>query len=388
MVAFLPAKGGVARMKRVLFVSTGLATGGAEKQLVRLLGVLTRQGVDASVVALQGGPVSEEIGALGVPVQIAGLFGVGGFPKTLRKLVGVTRAFRPDIVQGWMYHGNLAASLVGRWAAPNARIVWGVRQALYEFGREKWSTRWVIRASARVSARGQTIVYNSDTARAQHEVAGFAAAKGHVIDNGFDVDRFQPDPAARITVRETLGLAEQTPLIGLIARYHPMKGHDVFLRAAAQVAQRWPEVHFVLVGREVVPENPALSAYCGARMLAGRVHYLGERQDIPSLTASLDIASSSSWGEAFSNSVGEAMTCGVPVVATDVGDVRRIVGDAGIVVPVGDAAALAQAWDALLSDPCRRKSMGEAGRRRVEELFSVAVLGERYLALYRDLLDG
>ncbi len=371
---------------RVLFISTGLATGGAEKQLMQLVGELMRRGVQASVIALRDGSVAEEIEALGVPVEIVGLSGVGDLPRALRTMIHVTGTFRSDVVQGWMYHGNLAASFARRWAAPMAKLAWGVRQSLYDLSREKPITRWVIRASARSSRKAHAIVYNSHTARAQHEALGFAPARARVIDNGFDTERFRPDSAARGAVRAMLGLDVSTPLIGLIARYHPMKGHEVFLQAAALLARRRQDVHFLLVGRDVTPANPALQVQLSAPVLARRVHCLGERSDIPSLTAALDIASSSSWGEAFPNAVGEAMSCGVPVVATDVGDVRRIVGEAGIVVPVGDAERLAQAWDLLLANPERRKTMGEAGRRRVGERYSLAAMATRYLALYEELM--
>lgn len=372
---------------RVLFLATGLRIGGAEKQLLHLIGGLAQKGFSSSVVALRDGPVDEEIRALGVPVEALGVSGFRALPGALQRLARVTRAFRPDLVQGWMYHGNLAASFARRWASPQARLLWGVRQSLYDLRREKALTRQAIRASAWMSTGVQAIVYNSHTARAQHEAAGFAAARGCVIDNGFDTEGFRPDPAARRAVRDMLGLTESTPLIGLIARYHPMKGHAVFLQAAALLAQRRPDVHFLLVGKEVSPDNKALAASFSAPALAGRVHCLGERSDVPLLTAALDIASSS-WGEAFPNAIGEAMSCGVPVVATEVGDVRRIAGEAGIVISPGDVEGLARAWEALLDDPARRRKMGEAGRRRVQAQFSVEAMAERYRALYEELMHG
>ncbi len=371
---------------RVLFISTDIATGGAEKQLVRLLSELSQEKIKTSVVALRDGPVAGEVRSLGVPVHIAELHTFNHLPRVFSKIFHLTRAFGPHIIQGWMYHGNLTASFARRWGVPKAKVVWGVRQSLYDLGREKPGTRWVIRASARLSIGVQAIIYNSYTSRAQHEAAGFAAARGHVIDNGFDTKQFRPDPGARKSVREMLGLADCTPLIGFIARYHPMKGHEVFLRAATRLAQGRQDVHFLLVGRGVTPDNSALSALFCAPVLKGRVHCLGERSDIPRLTAALDIASSSSWGEGFSNAVGEAMSCAVPVVATDVGDVRRIVDDAGLVVPVGDADALAEAWALLLADPERRRTMGEIGRRRVEEHFSVEAMAKRYLEIYEELI--
>jgi glycosyltransferase involved in cell wall biosynthesis len=122
---------------------------------------------------------------------------------------------------------------------------------------------------------------------------------------------------------------------------------------------------------------------CG---LNGRVHLLGERTDIPFVTSGLDIASSSSLGEGFPNVVGEAMACGVPCVVTDVGDSAWLVGDTGRVVPPGDPIALAGAWrDLIRMGEDRRRSVGEAARRRIVEGFSIDVMVRRYETVYEEL---
>jgi len=372
---------------RVLYIISGLGTGGAEKQLSLLNGELVKSGVVVSVLALRGGSVKSEIEAIGVPVQVMTSTSWVDFPTSFFELIRIAKAFTPDVVQGWMYHGNIVASLVRRWAAPRARLVWGVRQSLHAIAREKPLTQAVIRASAWLSKGAAAIVYNSQTARNQHEAAGFSNAGGWVIDNGIDAHKFQPDARARLSVRDMLGLAQGTLLIGLVARYHPMKGHEVFLRAADLLLKKNSDVHFVLIGHGVLPDQPALIRLLSDLSVGQRLHCLGERRDIPALTAAFDIACSSSWGEAFPNALGEAMSCGVPVVATDVGDVRRIVGDAGVVVPSGDAQAMAQAWERLLNDPVQRHTMGAVGRQRVMSLFGVTNMAARYLDLYRGMVS-
>jgi len=159
------------------------------------------------------------------------------------------------------------------------------------------------------------------------------------------------------------------------------------LRAADLLLKKRSDVHFLLIGNGVTKDQPAFVRLLNDVSVGQRLHLLGERSDIPVFTAALDIASSSSWGEAFPNTVGEAMSCGVPVVATDVGDVRRIVGDAGIVVPSGDAKAMAQAWHRLLDDSKKRQTMGEIGRERVLSLFGVTAMAGHYLDLYRGMVS-
>jgi glycosyltransferase involved in cell wall biosynthesis len=123
--------------------------------------------------------------------------------------------------------------------------------------------------------------------------------------------------------------------------------------------------------------------------LAGRVFLLGERTDVPHLTAGLDIACSASAYEGFSNSIGEAMACAVPCVATDVGDSSYLVGDTGIIVPRRNPKALAHAIHKLIDAGSeKRKALGTAARRRIECEFSLSQISRRYDELYRDCLKS
>ncbi|RMH18501.1 MAG: glycosyltransferase [Gammaproteobacteria bacterium] len=368
---------------RVLFVTTGLHTGGAEKQLFLLLSHLHKEEIEAGVVSLLSpGSMSSRISALGIPVWHLGMESPLRLPQAVWRLARITHRFRPGVIQGWMYHGNLAAMLAKTLSSRRARMIWGIRQSLYDLKREKVVTRGVIRMGAHLSKHADTLVFNSQTARVQHESFGFGSNNSLVIDNGFDTELFRPDEDARSRVRKELGLRPDAKLIGKIARYHPMKGHQVFLKAAMDLAERIPDVHFVLVGRGVDADNQVFAPWLRRPMLADRLHLLGERTDIPRLTAALDIASSSSWGEAFPNTIGEAMSCAVPCVATDVGDVKRIVGKAGVVVPAGDEKALAVAWESLLLNDEERHSMGKAARSRVMDKFSLDRAARRYGELY------
>jgi glycosyltransferase involved in cell wall biosynthesis len=192
----------------------------------------------------------------------------------------------------------------------------------------------------------------------------------------------------RRQVRAELRIADDVVLIGLVARYHPMKDHASFLRAAGLVARAHPAVRFLLVGKGLTVEEPKLLKIIGEQHLHGCIFLLGERSDIPRLTASLDIAcSASAWGEGFSNSIGEAMACGVPCVVTDVGDSSHIVGDTGLSVPPRDPDALARAIGRLIeAGPEHRRHLGAAARRRIEDGFSIPAIARCYEDLYRECL--
>ena len=371
---------------RVLYVITDLATGGAEKQLARIIARLGKR-IEPLVISLgPRGSVSTEIEEMGVPVRHLGLVGPVQLPLAMSRVFSIVRRFRPDVVQGWMYHGNLAALFAKHGLGRRLPLVWGVRQSLHDLAREKKRTLRVIRMSARWSSLADAIVYNAYLSRAQHEAIGFAPEIGLVIGNGFDGRVWRPDEQARRSVRKELGIAPDTPLIGMIARYHPIKGHEVFMKAAAHMAESNQQVHFICVGREITQFHPTFRVYTQMRPLRGRLHLLGERRDVQRLTAALDIATSSSWSEAFSNSVAEALCCGVPVVATDVGDTHEIVRDAGIIVPVGDVEAMANSWHHLLDVGIEsRRAMGKKGRKRILKRYSIESVACLYLNLYQGL---
>lgn len=374
---------------KILHAITGLFTGGAEMMLCKLLSGMKNEGVSSAVVSLiYGGPMHEKIEALGIPVNSLKMR--RGLPSlsALRFLREFVRKGQFDLLQGWMYHGNLVASIASRFVENRPPVVWNVRHSLYDIKYESWLTRWVIRANAYLSRYTDVILYNSRTSARQHEAFGFAASKTYIIPNGFDARIFRPDEAAGAAVRRELAVGNNTILIGLIGRYHPMKDHRNFLQAAALLVRRLPDVRFLLAGREVDASNKALAAIVVELGLDAQVFLLGERRDIPQLNAALDIASSSSsWGEAFPNVIGEAMSCGVPCVVTEVGDSGWIVGKAGKVVPPRNPEALANAWREMIEiGPEGREALGIQARQRVIDHFSLEVVVRQYKMLYEKLI--
>ncbi len=375
----------------VMHVITGLTTGGAETALERLLLSLPRDEFPATVVSLiPGGPVMGRIEAAGVPVYSLGMRRAIPSPRGALQLRQLVRRIRPAVLQGWMYHGNLAAWFARSAGVAGIPLAWNVRQTIYDLGRERPGTRAVIRLGARLSGRADAIVYNSEVARRQHEAIGYAGARARVIPNGFDCERYAPRPGARLALRRELGLAEQTLVVGMVSRYHPMKRHEVLFAAARQILDRGVDAVFVCVGREVVDGNPRLAEPIARLGLGAHVRLLGERHDMPDLFSAFDVACSpSGWGEGFPNAVGEALACGTPCVVTDVGDSGYVVGTGGIVVPPDNPIALGTALLGLLQGPADvRRALGAQGREHVRQHFSLAVNRDRYARLYRELQLG
>jgi glycosyltransferase involved in cell wall biosynthesis len=379
---------------RILHVITNLAVGGAEVMLHGLLGASSRGDASHEVVSLtEVGVVGERIRALGIDVRALGMRREGvrlPDPVRVARLVALIRAARPDVVQTWLYHADLLGGVAAKLAG-GTRIFWGIHNSTLDATHTRRTTRWTVAACARLSRWvPDGIVTVSRAARDLHVAAGYDPRKFVVIPNGFDVTRFRPDAAARHEVREELGLTGGAVAIGLVARVDPQKDHANFVRAAALLAARRPEVRFVLCGEGAARENAELVRAIAERGVLDRFLLLGRRSDVPRVMNALDVATlSSAYGEAFPLAIGEAMSCGVPGVVTDLGDCAHLVGDTGRVVPPRDPEALARAWEALVRlGPGGRRRLGLVARERIALHFTLPRVAEQYAALYRRTLPG
>jgi len=371
--------------RRILHVITTLTTGGAEVMLDKLV---SRTRHEVSVVSLvPGGAIGERIARRGIPVSSMGMsLGVPD-PRGMLRLSRIVRGWRPHLVQTWMYHADLVAGTTVR-ALHGIPVVWNVRQSNLDPAGTKRSTILTARLCARLSRTvPRRVVCCSEVAQRVHVELGYAEDKFTVLPNGFDLDTFRPDGEARAAVRRELGVPDGVPLVGLVARFDPQKDHANFFQAAARLRSLGPEVHFVLAGDGVTGGNPELRAMAEAAGVVNSVHLLGRRDDIPRLTAALDLAVSSSFGEGFPNAVGEAMAAGVPCAVTHVGDSAYIVGGEGVVVPPRDATALAEGMHAILSLEAEEKAaLGARARERVRRMFSLDYVVARYDDLHESVI--
>jgi glycosyltransferase involved in cell wall biosynthesis len=374
---------------KLAFIITTLSTGGAETMLLKVLQRIDRQRFFPHVISLTTiGEVGPHISALGIPVEAIGMKPGWPNPFAFCRLVRRLRAIRPEVIHTWMYHPDLVGGLAARLAGLSA-LGWGIRHSDLSRQANKLSTLAVVAACARLSHwLPKRIMANSEVARQAHVNRGYDAEKMVVIPNGFDLTRFQPNSVARVDVRRELAVAAETPLVGLIGRFHPQKNQLGFIEAATTLHRRMPEVHFILAGKGMDAGNAVLLRAAKSGGVAEVCHFLGRRDDIPRLMAALDVLASSSIGEAFPNVLGEAMACSVPCAVTDVGDSAYIVGHTGKAVASGDMTGLAAALESLLKLPLdQRRSLGELARARVTECFEIGKVVRMYEAFYEELAD-
>lgn len=372
---------------RITHVIGSLDVGGAERALCSLVASIDPALAEMKIVALiAGGALTDSVRRRGIEVETLAMRPGRPDPSAVVRLARRLRADRPDLVVTWMYHANLIGGLAAK-LADRIPVVWNIRHTWLDPRRSKRSTRWVARAGGALSQRvPDAVVYVAHAAQESHAALGYACPHSSVIPNGFDLNEFRPDPAARLRVRHELGLAPATELVGLVGRFHPDKDHGSFIAAAGRVQRSNPQARFLLCGEGVTPENRQLTAWAEQNGVRNACHFLGQREDMPRLAAALDLAVCSSLTEAFPRAVGEAMACGVPCVVTDVGDAAHLVGGTGRVIPAGDPAALAAAMDELLAlDGAARRALGRMARERIVEDFSQQRVVARHWGLWRQL---
>lgn len=369
----------------VLHLITGLQTGGAERMLLKLLAAdAGRAEVSHRVASLTGpGRLGSEVDALGVPLHDLGLKRGRPHPRALVEAIRLVRRHRPDVIQSWLYHADLLALVAAGLGGRASKVVWNLRCSDMDMSRYGRLSALVRGLCARLSPLPGAVIANAQVGREVHRRLGYRPRRWAVIPNGFDTDRFAPDPGRRAITRRQLGLADGHIVIAFIARVDPQKNHPGLLDAFARIAPNHPEARLLLVGRGTqdlsLPET-----------LAEKVLRLGERPDIPALLNASDLAIlPSAYGEGFSNALGEAMACALPAIATDVGDSAHIIGPTGWVTPANDTAALAETLHEALATPAtERQKRGQQARQRILDNWTLPTIRNQYHTLWLQVADA
>lgn len=357
---------------RVGFCITDLDIGGAEQALVELVLRLDRDRFQPHVVCLgEQGVLADRLVESSVPVVALGAKSARDF-GVLWRLIGVWRAWRPDVVQTFLFHANVAGRLAARWLGIRP-VFSGMRVAERE---QSWHV-WLDRMTSQWVAR--YVCVSNGVAEHCRVAHGTAAERVVVIPNGVDVARFEQGPRADLAA---LGIPATAPVFIAIGRLEAQKGIADLLLATDRLFTTRGDAHLLIVGdgsqRPLVDEWRARSPH------RERVHMLGWRPDIPDLLrASTALVLASHW-EGMPNVVLEAMAARRPVVATDAEGVAELVrsGETGLIVPRRQPQELAAAMQTLLELPDQGRAWGAAGHARVHCEFSWDIMAARYAALY------
>jgi glycosyltransferase involved in cell wall biosynthesis len=375
---------------RIVHVTTGLGAGGAERTMINVARGLDPSRFQSHVISLSRDRTLE--GALRAAsitfttLDAHPFLSLGLGP--LRGVAQVLRRQKPDIVQTWLFDADLVGGIAA-WMA-GVPVIWNIRASMSDSGWRPFAPsvrqRVVARVCEALSGLIPRNIISCSHVNVTRSMQRYRQEKIRVIRNGVDTDVFKPDPVAYAEVRGELGVGRETPLIGMVARFHPVKDHATLLAAVRAVIETHPHVRVLLCGAGVEPENAALTRMIQSRGLERFVLRLGYRDDVARIFAAIDLHLFSSRSESFGNVLMEAMAAGVPCASTDVGEARAIIGDAGRVVPPRNAAALAAAVRELLDlAPSEMKALRLRARARICEHFTLQSTIAQYAALYENI---
>ena len=361
----------------VLFLITELSMGGAQRALLHLLSGINRERFTPAVACLYNGDgaVAQAIRVLDIPVFDARMHTKTDL-RALSRLYRHIHSRRPTILHTSLFHANLSGRITGRLTGVPIIISSERTMAMeseWRYRLNRWTIGMVDRVVAVSKKVGEFCINN----------IRLPAQKVVVIHNGVEIPLLPPD--TREQARLELGLPQDALVCGAVSRLDPVKGIDVLILAFAQVLASHA-AYLVIVGEG--PERQHLESVAQESGVSDRVIWAGYRADVPQQLPAFDVFVQPSLHEGLPNTVLEAMAAGLPVVATAVGGTPELVvnGKTGLLVPPGDPAALVGAITALLENPEARGSMGQAGRRRVKQRFTVEEMVQKIEQLYEDML--
>jgi len=360
---------------RILLITTGLKLGGAEHQVVALARAFLAHGHAVAILSLSPGR-ELDVPADAHVVELNMRKTPTGMARALWQARDLVGSWQPDVIHAHMIHANVFARLLTRivrcpplvCTAHSFREGGRLRMLAYRVT-DRWSA-----LNTHVSEDGRTGMVAAGAVRAD---------RISVMPNGIDIDRFHPNAALRGATRARLGISAGTRLALNVGRLVPEKAQDLLLRAFAQIDPATLPIHLLIAGGGPLQET--LNKQIAALGLASRVTLLGPRDDVQALLNAADTFVLSSNIEGLPMVLVEALACGCPVVATDAPGVSEVLHDQGVIVPRGDAAALATALDAALRQGRGSAREETARRARVVSAFSIEAVAQRWLGIYASL---
>jgi glycosyltransferase involved in cell wall biosynthesis len=364
---------------RILYLIDSLNIGGAEMLLLAMLRGYQAQH-ELGVAYFTHGPLYEDIRALGIPVHRLSTRGLAD-PRALPRALALMRAWQPQVVHTHLFKSDLIGQLAAALAGVPVRV-----SSIHSIN--PWRRKRLLSAINRQIVRRTHafIAVTPEVSEYTQRWSGYPAHKMVVIDNGVDLHRFDPDTVTPLDKTAVWGQPPDSLLIGMIGRLQPPKGHDILLRAAAEVLAACPQARFVIIGDG--PLRPQIEAQRSALGLDDQVILTGAVRDIPSALAALDVVAFPSIWEGLPVALLEAMAMRRPVAATTVGGIPDVLAGehGGLLIPPSDPGALAAALIRLLRDAELRRTLGAQARQVVAERYSAATMQQRVLDLYQSIL--
>jgi glycosyltransferase involved in cell wall biosynthesis len=375
-------------MIHIFILIRSLHTGGTECQLIELVKGIdkSRFNITVGLFYNEGELRSELVGIPNVTLLSLEKANRWDLIRFGIRLVKTLKSLKPDILYSFLPEANIVGLVTGRLAKVS-RIVWGVRASNMDTRKYHWLFGVALHVGAWLSRFPDAIIVNSFSGLEHHKSIGYDNARMTVVPNGINTVKFKPDEMLGKRVRSQWGIGVNKTLIALIGRMDPLKDHSTFLHSARILLDYSKDVRFICVGDAQEPYRSKMLELSSRLGLNEHLVWNEARRDMPAVYNAIDIVTSSSRSEGFSNVIGEAMACGVPCVVTDVGDSAVIVGETGVVVPPKDPQALADGWISMMK--CLNDesySMKEMPSERIVSNYNSKVFIQRTSRIFLSLL--
>ncbi|RKS60249.1 glycosyltransferase involved in cell wall biosynthesis [Photorhabdus asymbiotica] len=373
----------------IIHLIISLHQGGAESQLEKLILHSHAKNIEHIVISLIDNqtPLMIKLKSHGVSVYTTnfsrkgGLTGIFQLRKLLKTLVN-----KDTIIQCWMYHANLLGFLIAKSLGITSQIIWSIRRTAIPSG----ITGFISKVCAAISKRYPIpIICCAESAKESHIKAGYSGKYMYVFHNGIDTNLFSPDKEKRNNTRNNLKLSNENFIIGMVARYSPIKGHIYLLQALQYLIENIPEdkiknLRLVMIGRNV-EKAALLQPYLNNLSLRKYLVMKPEIRNIWDIMPAFDILCMPSESEGFPNVVAESMSCGVVPLVTDVGEAKVIVGDTGYIVPPFQPEYIAKAIIKLINmNENELKKLANLAHLRIKNNFSIEKAWADYKNFYQN----
>ena len=370
--------------KSIIYIISVIGTGGAEMMLYKLIKNLDKTNLKIITIISLSKNKNElsYFNDLQFNITTFNFRNILFIPITFLKLIFYIRKKKPDIVHTWMYHADLIGGLAAKIAGVRF-IIWGIRNSYLSTLYNKKFTKYVVLSCSKLSYYIPDIITsNSQSSALDHINIGYNKNKFIIIPNGFDMTKFN-NKNTKLNIRDKLNLDYNTILIAHIARFHPQKNHIGFIEAAYNIHIQHPNIHYVMIGSNVDYNNPILVNKIKELNLSKHIHLLGLIENINEIISNFNFFISTSFGEAFPNVIGEAMSSNVICISTDVGDCAEIIHNYGFISKDTSSKSISDSTiEALKMNKEEQLNMKLNAKKRVETNYNINLISNLYLELY------
>ena len=360
---------------KILILISSLHIGGAERHAIVAAKGLQAKGHSVSLVVLYpGGELESQLDSVPlISLNKRGRWDVVGVMLRLAKLIKQTKT---EVIYSFLGTSNIITALL-KPLFPSTKLAWAILSSEMQLDNYGWATHFSYWLEAKLSFLPDIIISNSHAGQEYAEKQGFPPRAMEVAENGTDIHVFKPDQAMREQIRKEWGISPNQFLVGLPARIDPIKGHEIFLKAAQIVAQEIKDAVFVCIGGGSSDLQTSLMEQAKKLGIESKIIWTGPRQDMPAVYNGLDLACLSSHGEGSPTVILEAMSSGTPCAATNAGDAAILIGETGISVPIRDYSALAEAIISMRHRIEMEPNLSSFCRKRIVDEFSLNAMLEK-----------